>query len=270
MEKPISVDLYGDGSRKSRLRAEYIYCEHAEECSAYKSGKCFNVTVPFGKWCKTGRVHCIDGGTKNSKAYDRVWTAAKGSEVYHHLKYPFYEYIVKVGDSALLSLRYCDIKVEGEQIFTESPGFGAGLHFVSNDLLTPENIHRIVTAKPRSMMGDVINKYQTDIVPNFLYQFKQLYPEQYEAYAKEHPESESVLPNWVGRCAKLITCNRDMEYLDCHKNKWHFDGDDLVCEHHGGFNPFTNKPVSMRVALTDDMEVIITDNEQVLPDTVLL
>ena len=87
MEKPISVDLYGDGSRKSRLRAEYIYCEHAEECSAYKSGKCFNVTVPFGKWCKTGRVHCVDGGTKNSKAYDRVWTAAKGSEVYHHLKY---------------------------------------------------------------------------------------------------------------------------------------------------------------------------------------
>ena len=35
-EKLINVDLYGDGSRDSRLRAEYIYCDHADVCSVYK------------------------------------------------------------------------------------------------------------------------------------------------------------------------------------------------------------------------------------------
>ena len=35
-EKLINVDLYGDGSRNSRLRAEYIYCDHADVCSVYK------------------------------------------------------------------------------------------------------------------------------------------------------------------------------------------------------------------------------------------
>ena len=37
-EKLINVDLYGDGSRNSRLRAEYIYCDHADVCSVYKEG----------------------------------------------------------------------------------------------------------------------------------------------------------------------------------------------------------------------------------------
>ena len=57
--KKINVGLYGDGSRGARLRAEYIACDRAEECSLYKSGKCFNVTtlsvyavlsVPCGLW----------------------------------------------------------------------------------------------------------------------------------------------------------------------------------------------------------------------------
>ena len=35
----ICAHLYGDGSRDCRLRAEYIRCNRAEECSAYKNGK---------------------------------------------------------------------------------------------------------------------------------------------------------------------------------------------------------------------------------------
>lgn len=45
-EKLINVDLYGDGSRDSRLRAEYIYCDHADVCSVYKEGKCFRKARP--------------------------------------------------------------------------------------------------------------------------------------------------------------------------------------------------------------------------------
>ena len=54
-EKLINVDLYGDGSRDSRLRAEYIYCDHADVCSVYKEGKCFRKTTLFGVRCEFGR-----------------------------------------------------------------------------------------------------------------------------------------------------------------------------------------------------------------------
>ena len=57
-EKLINVDLYGDGSRNSRLRAEYIYCDHADVCSVYKEGKCFRKTTLFGVRCEFGRIAC--------------------------------------------------------------------------------------------------------------------------------------------------------------------------------------------------------------------
>ena len=56
MDEAISVMLYGDGSRQARLRAEYIYCDHAKECSAYKEGQCFRVTTLFG--IQIGRASC--------------------------------------------------------------------------------------------------------------------------------------------------------------------------------------------------------------------
>ena len=71
-EKLINVDLYGDGSRDSRLRAEYIYCDHADVCSVYKEGKCFRKTTLFGVRCEFGRIACVDGGTKKTKMYGRV------------------------------------------------------------------------------------------------------------------------------------------------------------------------------------------------------
>lgn len=65
-EKLINVDLYGDGSSNSRLRAEYIYCDHADACSVYKEGKCFRKTTLFGVRCEFGRIAYVDGGTKKT------------------------------------------------------------------------------------------------------------------------------------------------------------------------------------------------------------
>lgn len=97
-EKLINVDLYGDGSRDSRLRAEYIYCDHADVCSVYKEGKCFRKTTLFGVRCEFGRIACVDGGTKKTKMYGRVYSEAKDSERYHKLSYPYNTYIAKIGD----------------------------------------------------------------------------------------------------------------------------------------------------------------------------
>lgn len=102
-EKLINVDLYGDGSRNSRLRAEYIYCDHADVCSVYKEGKCFRKTTLFGVRCEFGRITYVDGGTKKTKMYGRVYSEAKDSERYHKLSYPNNTYIAKIGDGAFLA-----------------------------------------------------------------------------------------------------------------------------------------------------------------------
>lgn len=86
----INVALYGEGKRNNRLRAEYICCDHAQECSAYHEGKCLNVTIPFNRRCELGRVEKVDGGTKQSKRYDTVTDAARHSPEYRKLRYPSY------------------------------------------------------------------------------------------------------------------------------------------------------------------------------------
>ena len=102
--KKINTALYGDGSRNARLRAEYIFCDRADECSLYKGGKCFNVTTLFGARCPIGERSCVDGGTKRSNKYHDLWIQAKKDDCYGKLKYPSHEYIGRIGDDAFLCL----------------------------------------------------------------------------------------------------------------------------------------------------------------------
>ena len=152
-EKLINVDLYGDGSRDSRLRAEYIYCDHADVCSVYKEGKCFRKTTLFGVRCEFGRIACVDGGTKKTKMYGRVYSEAKDSERYHKLSYPNNTYIAKIGDGAFLAPPHVRIERGPESgLFCHNPGFGCNRLFVPIDELTPDNINRICTYHPRARL----------------------------------------------------------------------------------------------------------------------
>lgn len=225
-EKLINVDLYGDGSRNSRLRAEYIYCDHADVCSAYKEGKCFRKTTLFGVRCEFGRIACVDGGTKKAKMYGRVYSDAKGSEQYHKLSYPNNIYIAKIGDGAFLAPPHVRIERSSDsKLFCHDPGFGCNRLFVSIDELTPDNINRICTYHPRAMLGGEIESYQTETIPIFLRQLSKLFPEQYNAFIAAFPDYELKAPDYRGKYAKLSTCNRELTYRDAHGNSFRFDGD---------------------------------------------
>lgn len=112
-ENLISIGLYGDGSREAPLRAEYIYCSRANECSLYKNGCCFCVTVPFGKRCPRcpiGKVITENGGTKRAKKYHELRNRVRSHEKHRVLQHPNYTYITRIGDDALLSIPY--VKIE--------------------------------------------------------------------------------------------------------------------------------------------------------------
>lgn len=273
-EKLINVDLYGDGSRDSRLRAEYIYCDHADVCSVYKEGKCFRKTTLFGVRCEFGRIACVDGGTKKTKMYGRVYSEAKDSERYHKLSYPNNTYIAKIGDGAFLAPPHVRIERGPESgLFCHNPGFGCNRLFVPIDELTPDNINRICTYHPRAMLGGEIESYQTETIPIFLHQLSKLFPEQYNAFIAAFPDYELKAPDYRGKYAKLSTCNRELTYRDAHGNSFRFDGDELVCDKYriGGFMPFSSSGYAqMRIPVTDDMQVKITDSNQVTDQTVLM
>lgn len=265
----INVGLYGDGSRKSRLRAEYIHCDHAEECSTYKKGKCFCVTTPFGIECPIGTVSFVDGGLKNSKAYSRIWSSAKENPCYHKLYYPYHEYITCIGQKAFITIPYVRIEEQGEKLFCYDPGFRMNRLLVDEDKLTPENIKRICEYQPHAMMGGVIEDYQKKSVPLFLNQLSKTFPERFQEFVKAEPDYEIKTPDYVGRRAKLLTCNRSEVYFDNKQNQFRFDGDWLVCEkYRSSFTPFGSSTAEIRIKATEDMVVKITNNNQVTWETV--
>ena len=270
MDNLINVNLYGDGSRNSRRRAEYIYCEKAQECSAYKEGKCFCVTTLFGVSCKVGRVANVDGGTKQSKGFYRVSEAAKSNEKYAKLKYPHNIYITKIGEKAFLTLPYIRIEELGDNdLSCHDPGFGCNNLLTNSERLTPPNIHKICSYMPRALMGGTISKYETDIVPMFLKQLSKVFPEKYFGFVSMYPEFENKKINYIGMRAKLSTCNRTEKYNDYNVNVFHFEGDFIVCENwKSAFNPFSSEEAYVKVKVTDSMIITITDNNQVTDDTV--
>lgn len=268
--KKINVGLYGDGSRSSRLRAEYIYCDRADECSLYKSGKCFNVTTPFGRRCPIGERRCVDGGTKRSNKFYDVSCEAKTDSCYAKLKYPHHEFVGRIGDDAYLCPPYVEIKECDGWLSASDPGFGCNWVVVKRDVLTPENLNRVCSYRPRNLMCDTITEYQKETVPNFLHQLSLLFPDEYAALISEHPEYAEKKPNFIGRIAKLATCNPACEYMDG-KNVFRMEGDWLVCDcYKSAFTPFWGEGAILKIQLTDEMRVKVTDNAQVLPETVLL
>lgn len=267
----ICAHLYGDGSRDCRLRAEYIRCNRAGECSAYKNGKCFCVTTLFGVRCPNGDITIVDGGTKRSKAFLRVQKEARTNPAYGKLQYPSTNLITRIGEDAFLTVSYTWLEDFCGEIRCDNPQLGTNKLYISADKLTPENIKRICDFIPRSMMGGVIRDYQDKTVPMFLHQLRGLFPEKYAAFQEAYPDYKIKAPDWKGRWAKLSTCNRNAEYKDCHKNTFRFDGDYIVCDcYNSSFAPFRAKRAEIRVKLSDEMEVEITDNGQVTDETVFL
>jgi hypothetical protein len=187
MNEAICVHLYGDGSRNNRLRAEYIYCDKANECSACKQGKCLCVTEPFSSRCPVGNVETIDGGTKRSKMFTKVKNSAKSDPNYGVLQYSGNLKIVRIGDDAVLSLAYVRLKIENDVLKVDGPwGSGSKILFVPKEIFTADNVLNICKCKPMALMGGEIDSYQNDEVPMFLRQLRELFPEVYVELIANH------------------------------------------------------------------------------------
>ncbi len=270
MNNAINVDLYGDGSRSARLRAEYIYCDYAEECTAYKQGQCFAVSAFLQPRCKLGKVSSVDGGLKRSKKFDKVYSEAKDNENYHKLEFPLDLYFAKVNEKMYVAIPHICVKaLDDGNIKVDDPSFGIDSCIFENKHITSDNFIKILEFHPQAIFGGEITNYQNKIVPMLLFQLKRYLPELYAEIIKKRPKFEKFKPSWIGKRAKLATCNRDMKYKDSQGNVFHFEGEYIVCnDYKSAFLPFRANNAAIRIKVTDNMPVEITDNKQVLEDTV--
>lgn len=269
MNEAICVHLYGDGSRNNRLRAEYIYCDKANECSACKQGKCLCVTEPFSSRCPVGNVETIDGGTKRSKMFTKVKNSVKSDPNYGVLQYSSNLKIVRIGDDAVLSLAYVRLKIENDVLKVDGPwGSGSKILFVPKEIFTADNVLNICKCKPMALMGGEIDSYQNDEVPMFLRQLRELFPEVYVELIAKSPSQENKVPHFIGKQAKLLTLKPNCEYKTMH-GKFFFDGKYAYFDNYNtAFKPFWKcGNMSAKVEVTNDTVVTVSDNEQVLETT---
>lgn len=272
-ERKICVNLYGDGSRDAKLRAETIFCDKSDVCSAYACEKCFNVTAFLSPHCPFGRINRYGYHTKRAKAYSKLYRETKSDPVYAALDYPREHRLVTVGDYALIRLAYISWDKQGETIRPNDPGFRGGeILSIKIDELTTEFLGKVIDFRPRALMDGVIQDYREKEIPRFLHQLKNLLPEVYKALEAAKPEVTGITPNFIGMRARLKTLNKDGTYRDCHGNCFKFCGEDeLICEDYArGFKPFDCPSAIVKFRATDSMTYKIDDNSQVTENTVFV
>lgn len=268
MEK-ININLYGGksifGGRETPLNADITYCEKYKNCSFYKKGKCF-CAGRIGPNCKFGNKQNIQGYTSRAIKYNDFKKKYREDECYSKLDEPNNK-IGKIEDVFVINMRYLH-EEEGGGYKIETNTFSHPLIYIQEKQFTKDLIKLICEGKPRTLFeNEVIKSYQEKDVPRFLYELKTEFKEIYDELIKEYPEYKDKEMNFVGRKAYISTLEKNTELLDCHKNIWKIENDEIVCYKWKTWLPFGKTPTETRIKITDDMTYEITNNNQVNKNT---
>lgn len=257
----IDVKIYGDGSRKYPYKVRTLSCDRANECSLYKEGKCLKIPGFLSPVCPVGDANLVDTVTKYANRCQGVLDRWREHPSYNKLNRPSYAYIALIGNDVLVNISSVSID---ENLNVHSPGFGGNIVLIPKEKFTAEFVTKLIDFRPHAVMGGPIKNYSEKTVPYILQQISELLPDVYEQL---DPKYKELIPNYVGRWAYISTCNPAAEFKDTN-GTFHIEGDELVCDNwKSAFLPFGSKTGSVRVKLTDNLKVQITDNNQVLPTT---
>lgn len=273
----INVMLYGGFDKKTKNRAEIVYCDKCESCSFYKKGTCLSVREFFSHDCKFGKVNCVTGYTQRAQkryAFDRKY---KEDECYGALKHPYDWRVGKIGDTILFNLTYaiCDKRrwewnewVDSETFKTRDCGFSTGTYsYIPIEELTSDLLDDILSYNPRAMTGGIIREYQNKIVPNILFELGKIVPDVYEKLIEDFPKYKEITPYFVGKKA-LIRSLPDGFVLEDSDGKFVKNGDRLECKcYKRAFLPFRAKEGEITLKITDNMTYEIKDNSEVDENT---
>lgn len=272
----VSINIYGGkslfkGCREEPKQADIIHCDHAKQCSLYKSGNCL--------CCRSlGRSRCIYGKVERVQGYlDR---AASNSAWCHHFRsHTAYgklhlkkndNHFAVIGDYYFFDTGFVGIKGQvyekGEPLLREA-WTANSMFFVKKEDCTADFLKDLFDAVPYALTGGKINKYQDVIVPSLKADIKKKAAELYAAFEKAYPEDANV--TYVGKTAFIHTLKAG---CTIHDRNGTFvlskDRSELSCEaYKSAFLPFGAKHITATVKVTEDMTCVITSDDQVAEDT---
>lgn len=280
MSNVIHVGLYGGrcilGGKETPLEADVIRCDHAHNCSFFAGGTCLKVRS-FGGGCNLGTIERHRGYTSRAKKYYQFKEKWRTHEKYDKLDFPKKKLGLIDGKVVFLYPYVHFKRADNGQIHLEDPLIGVGNYQFSYEEFTPELISRIVTFRPRAMMGGVIDSYQEETVPLFLAHLEEVLPDRYQEFIRQYPEL-NIKISYIGRKAKLSTLKPSIvqyksdRYPEMNED-WYWDGELL---HYKGGKVRTPsivkkfEVVEFVIRPAEDTIITITDDTQVSKDTVFV
>jgi hypothetical protein len=251
----------------------HIYsCDYKDECDMFKLGKCHHVAVFLGSGCKYGHKNIEMGYTKRAQGYSG-WIRQRKE------RYDGLLDVVRVAPHRISKMHggyflpYAHMAMNTAIPFEKHDAFFiSGMPFLEEQHITAETLSSIYTFRPQAMMGGEIKIYQTEVIPKFLIDLKTRYPDILRMLISVHPEVSERLANinHVGRKALLNTIRSNVDVVYS-KNVWHWDGIKLTTRKgYILFDPCGHVSCYHEYTPTTNAEVVITDNAQVVDDTVFV
>jgi hypothetical protein len=280
MEK-ISVNLLYDTKKKNTTEADTIYCECADKCTLYKSGKCLCVRTSMTKYeCPHGRRETAKCSRMSDK-YEAFLNKYKEDEVFDKVKrincLSSYDYVAVLDDTLWIyfeevtvskykegetdPLNYiCEGYVIGET-FSLNPRefYQEKIEDVSVDLLA-----KAFSYVPTTFTGKDIKHYRETTVPNIVSGLREKAPEVYERLIAKYPKYADCEPDRVGCWAYVSTMTEGSVLVDGSNNQFTLKDGKLTCESYPVYLGFINAHTSpaISVDVDDKMTYKITDNSQ--------
>lgn len=277
-EQTIHVGLYGGkglfGGKEEPLEAHIINCGFSEQCSYHQKGTCMAVRSAFTPNCKFGRGQRVTGYTSRAKKYHEFKSTWQSHEAYGKLKHPGRK-LGLINGLVVFAYPYIQIKVDGESVTLDDPGFISSTAYIPYEKFNPQLIHKIVKYRPRAIMGGIIDSYEKETVPLFLAHLKEILPDRFAEYEAEYGETKI---DYVGRKALLNTIIPSLVAYESSRYPefnefWNWDGEYLtfVKGKKADFKIAKNyEVVELKIKPNPETTIIISDNDQVGENTVFV
>lgn len=252
-------------------------CQIPTECSFLKLKQCINHNI-FGPRCVYGKKTCEVGPTKRSRKCSE-WVNNKREE-YKDIRGKISAAppvkIAKVGEYIYLPYAHMDMNV-AVPFRAHSDIFISGIPFIAVEKFTLEVIKSIVSYHPRALMGGEITSYQSEVVPKFVKDLSEVFPNLYAELIRDCPEFTIKNTSAVGRKALLTTLlpgNVNISNII-----WKWDGSSLSTndekkvlflniDDRNGIKSF--KTLTITVVPTDETVVQVYSDDQVTDKTVFV
>ena len=249
---------------KEASEGREILCTVCDKCELYKKNQCVLRCHSLFGWdtCKFGKLKVTRGPTRRAKSFHNFACMFKENPLYNKLSAPEDQKIFKVNGYIGVKFKY--VGYNEEKNCLTDPSFNSGdWEFIKQEDFNNAFLYHVCTFEPCAMMGGVIKSYQQEAVPEFLYQLQSYVPDIYNRFIQEHPEYALKEINYVGKKAYLKTLK-----IGCTIKGFVFDGEYLYNpNYHIDFFFIKNTNVEVKVKVTDEMVVEVTDNSQVDKNT---